>query len=289
MTHSPEQLAFFNALSTTSSNILLSASAGSGKSTTIKEAIRLNPSRRCLLLAFNKDIVEAIKPHVPSNAVVSTFHSLGLSTWKTSRFPSSVRVDASKLKTLAKTYIPKSHAQYHSPVCRLVDWAKSFGVGIFTPNEESSFRDLISHFDEDFDVPDESRLVFYAVQILASSNSELTVVDFSDMLYFPLLHRCSWPRFDWVFIDEAQDTNAVQAALLSQLLTPPPNSVFPPPRLIAVGDPHQAIYGFRGADSEALASLAKTFSMTELPLSVSFRCSQRVVAEAQRIISTPLK
>jgi superfamily I DNA/RNA helicase len=47
----------------------------------------------------------------------------------------------------------------------------------------------------------------------------------------------------------------------------------------------QAIYGFRGADSTAMAGIAEEFSAVTLPLSISYRCPQTVVAEAQKWVS----
>jgi len=81
----------------------------------------------------------------------------------------------------------------------------------------------------------------------------------------------------YALLDEAQDTNAVQRALLKSIL----DSLG---RLIAVGDPHQSIYGFRGADHEAMTLLKSGFAMEELALSVSYRCSQAVVKEAQKYL-----
>lgn len=53
-------------------------------------------------------------------------------------------------------------------------------------------------------------------------------------------------------------------------------------RVIAVGDRHQAIYGFRGAHADSMDRLRERFGMRELPLSVSYRCPQAVVVHAQQ-------
>jgi superfamily I DNA/RNA helicase len=54
--------------------------------------------------------------------------------------------------------------------------------------------------------------------------------------------------------------------------------------ITAVGDRRQAIYGFRGALSNSMDLLSKTFEMTELPLSITYRCALAIVAEAQQIV-----
>lgn len=283
-TPSPEQAAFFSEVQSTSSNILLQASAGSGKTTTIEQLLKLPwmAGKKSLVLAFNKDIEIELRKRMPLSAQVSTFSALGLAAWKTKMFPQKVEVEVggygkdNKLKRIAKVVIPKYDFQYQQPTCKVVEWAKSFGVGIFSPGNETDFKDLILHFDENLEVESEEKLIFYCVQMLRVSNSDLTRIDFADMLYFPLLHSLRWPKYNFVIIDEAQDTNRVQRELLKSIATSPS-------RLLAVGDPFQAIYGFRGADANALNAMTEEFGMIVMPLAVSYRCSQEVVKEAQRI------
>jgi superfamily I DNA/RNA helicase len=63
------------------------------------------------------------------------------------------------------------------------------------------------------------------------------IIDFDDQIYMPTLFGGSWPQFPLVMIDEAQDLSPINHAMLSKLVKH---------RLIAVGDPYQSIYGFRG-------------------------------------------
>lgn len=256
---------------------MLEASAGSGKTTTIEQLLKLPwmRTKKVLLLAFNKDIEAELSRRCPT-VQTSTFHSFGLAAWRTKMFPKKAEVKPDKLKQICKVLVPKFDFQYSGPACRVVEWAKSFGVGIFDDGSETVFRDLLAHFDEDLEVESEEKLIFYCQRLLEMSNADLLSVDFNDMLYFPLQHALRWPRYDFVIIDEAQDTNRVQCAILDKL-------VQVPTRLLAVGDPQQAIYGFRGASSDAIDAMISTFNMTTLPLAVSYRCSQAVVVEAQRI------
>jgi len=56
-------------------------------------------------------------------------------------------------------------------------------------------------------------------------------------------------------------------------------------RAIFVGDRHQAIYGFTGADNDAIDLIIKEFDCTSLPLTTTYRCPKAVVAKAQQIVS----
>lgn len=56
-------------------------------------------------------------------------------------------------------------------------------------------------------------------------------------------------------------------------------------RLVAVGDPHQAIFGFTGADNDSLKQIRDDFKAKELPLTVTYRCPKAVVAHAQNWVS----
>ena len=55
-------------------------------------------------------------------------------------------------------------------------------------------------------------------------------------------------------------------------------------RIIAVGDPAQSIYQFRGADSEAIPNFIDKLRAKTLPLSVTYRCPKSVVRLAQEVV-----
>ena len=71
-----------------------------------------------------------------------------------------------------------------------------------------------------------------------------------------------------ILIDEAQDLSLLNHRFLEKLARW---------RIIAVGDPCQAIYGFRGADENSMIELTEKFSMQTLTLPVSFRCPEPLV------------
>lgn len=127
-------------------------------------------------------------------------------------------------------------------------------------------------------VSDKHKAIALAREVLALSLTRWGSIDFDDMLYMPVVFGAPLQKFDYVFVDEAQDISDIQRALLK-------NAMKKRGRLIAVGDPAQSIYGFRGADSESLNNIATQFGAKSLPLSISYRCPKKVVAEAQKYVS----
>ncbi|RFA09699.1 ATP-dependent DNA helicase [Subtercola boreus] len=89
-------------------------------------------------------------------------------------------------------------------------------------------------------------------------------------------------RFRVVLLDEYQDTSVVQTRLLSTLFAGRP--------VMAVGDPHQSIYGWRGASAANLGTFAVDFTgdrsgALAFPLSTSWRNPVRVLEAANRLVA----
>ncbi|MBX3010175.1 MAG: UvrD-helicase domain-containing protein [Caldilineaceae bacterium] len=86
-------------------------------------------------------------------------------------------------------------------------------------------------------------------------------------------------RFRWISVDEYQDINLAQYRLL-RLLTPPTTN------LCAIGDPDQAIYGFRGARREYFAQFPLDFpNAHQLRLERNYRSTQTILAAAMQVIN----
>ena len=72
--------------------------------------------------------------------------------------------------------------------------------------------------------------------------------DFDDLLldYYNIIKSKNYTNeFDYIFIDEFQDTNNLQYQVLKQLIRSKTS-------VLAVGDPDQSIYQFRGANSKII-------------------------------------
>lgn len=86
-------------------------------------------------------------------------------------------------------------------------------------------------------------------------------------------------RYTYVFVDEYQDINAVQHALLKELVGD--ISI-----LTAIGDPNQAIYGFRGSDVRYFDSFVQDFPEAHvLELSDNYRSGRNILSASSQVIT----
>lgn len=285
MTFSSEQLAFFAELASGTSSIVLEAVAGAGKTTTIVEGARSAVPKHALttFLAFNKKIAEELERRLPPTVQVGTFHSICLKALSRN-LPRRPKIESNKTRDLLKQNLSwKELELYGTFATRLVSYAKSAGIGIpsLEPDEPASWDRLVSHFSLSLDSLDADPLrgIEIAANAFRESVSLFDIIDFDDMLYIALARRVRFDVSNFVFVDEAQDTNSVQRELLKLMGRFGEGGVS---RLIAVGDPMQAIYGFRGADSDALGLIKKDFNAITLPLSTCYRCSQAVISEVHK-------
>jgi DNA helicase II / ATP-dependent DNA helicase PcrA len=112
------------------------------------------------------------------------------------------------------------------------------------------------------------------------------LIDFDDLLSLctDALERdpefAGAQRWRWrhVYVDEFQDLNPLQHRLLLAWLGPSRD-------LFVVGDPHQAIYGWNGADPDLLAQVPSRWPSTEvIHLDANHRCTRQIVAAAASVL-----
>lgn len=279
------QEAVFNFIKNDSGSAVIEAVAGSGKSTTIIQALKYIPkTKSTLFLAFNKAIADELKSRVPSNVTASTFHSCGFSMLRNSG--KKYQIKDNKVYWCFKDYTEtmnefnakRTWAIYYPFVNKLVGLAKQYGEGCLV---EDSWEWLISHFGLSLDDGNYEEGIQIAKHILEASNNKTSIIDFDDMIYLPVKNNVTLEkskRYSFVFVDEAQDVNPVQRAMLKKLLKPEKG------RLIAVGDAKQAIYGFRGSEADSLDQIKTDFDCTHLPLSICYRCGKNIVLMAKDIV-----
>ena len=112
--------------------------------------------------------------------------------------------------------------------------------------------------------------------------------DLSDLIYVPLAllesnpkYRKTWQgRYEYLQIDETQDTNPSQYKLIQYLAAPKQN-------VVVVGDPDQAIYQFRGASPESsILSFKTMYPKGKIyPIEQNYRSTPQILAAANQLIS----
>jgi DNA helicase-2/ATP-dependent DNA helicase PcrA len=289
-------------------NVFVVAVAGAGKTTTIVACTRLFPEKNpwgtkfcSIFLAFNVRAKNDLRKKLPQTIDCATLNSQGNRIWSKyvqgahKVWPELKKFKVSNiLRGLVKAgRLSQDELNEHGAVIRfLIGQCKQLGIvpsgmrgwesldGLTDSNDV--FFQILSHHDQRVALKD-ADLVFGVVRdALRLNNEDEKVIDFDDQLYFPVCKRTthgatiSCFQFDAVVVDEAQDVNPVQLALLHMIRKA--NGL-----LIAVGDHRQSIYGFRGADIYAVQKIRDRFRCTEKPLSITYRCARSIVEHAQEI------
>lgn len=262
-------------------NLVVRARAGTGKTTTIIEGINRAPEARIGLFAFNKKIAEELSTRISNpNAEAKTLHALGFAAIRNAYGP--VRVDDKRGLWLTDRVVPKDTPfQIKVLVTKLHTKGRDMLGEIGTYQE---MLDLAFRFDC---VPDDGWrkypvewVVNYAIDAMkfAAKETKPATIDYADMIFLPLVQNLLTPIYDLGVVDEAQDMTIAQLNMVLR-------SVTSNGRIVVVGDNRQAIYGFRGADSNSIDRLKQELHAIELPLNVTYRCAGGIVARAKALVS----
>jgi len=270
----PEQRA---AASLVTGPLLIIAGPGTGKTRTLTHRIAHLvtghgvPPEQCLAISFTRracgeieERLHALVPALADRIAVTTFHGLGLAVVREQHAALGLRRDfrvadeAERLALLRELTGTSARAAR-----RLL--------------EELSRRRRGGPAAE----PDE------LLERYGKTLHERDLVDFDDLVALPVALLGADPdlaasyrdRFRWISVDEYQDVDELQYRLLRLLTTPDGN-------LCAIGDPDQAIYGFRGADVGFFLSFQQDYpSARTVQLSRNYRSSPAIVGGALQAIA----
>ena len=261
-------------------NMILNAYAGCGKTSTLEMIERAVPTKPILYLVFNAKNAKEAEKRMLSTTTVRTFNSMGHRVWAKA-CDKNLSLDPKKSHELLRAIIsemPKSAAapvwDSYWDIINAVGMAKA--VGYIPEGKFPTARRLCTQaeFHRSLDeVPDDlTSDMIDAVLVRSITAAYEGAIDFNDQIYMPALFGGTFPRFPLVKVDEYQDLNPTNHAMLERLVKH---------RLIGVGDPWQNIYGFRGAESGGMAKAQAHYNMTPCDLSTSFRCPEAIVTNAR--------
>ncbi len=261
-------------------HIIMGARAGSGKTAMLKHLASFRKeSQKFVYLAFNKKNATEGAKKLPREVSSRTTHSF-CNGFLRGLMKLPEKNDESKTFAIMEEIYPglknKARRRIRKAAFRMVDLAKNFAV---MPGDKDAIRNVMDQYIFELeDATEEELVVNIVAEVLEKSMPDKCghTYDFNDMLWWPVVLDLEVPSYAVVLADECQDFNACQIWLLRKMQEKGA-------RIVAVGDPYQAVYRFRGADSDAFEKLKAMLADTrrgvkELVLPTNYRCGKAIIA-----------
>lgn len=274
--------------------LLVLAGPGTGKTTTLAEAVAARLTgpeallpREVLVLTFARkaagELRERIIARVGGSEVpaVSTFHSLALSIVR--------EYDAAALGPIRLLSGPEQEMQVREILSSIVDevlvtekvsWPETLRQALSTRGLTVEIRNALARAQSlgigAADLLDAARrhnepewvAVAHVLEEYLDVIDQQSSLDYNELISRAVAltserreHSDLIRRYRAIYVDEYQDTDPQQIELLKNLAAP--GTI-----LVAVGDPDQSIYGFRGADSRAVRKFQEDFDYLGADISV---------------------
>ena len=266
--------------------LLILAGAGSGKTKTITTrlayllSLGIDPLNTLTLTFTNKAANEmqqralSMIGKVSTPPLLCTFHKFGLLFLKLyiyliNRKNTFVIIDNDDQKKILKSIsdeLPLSFVRKE-----ISKYKNSFLTAdeVFSLAKDSTYKKLAHIYDK------------YQNYLLANN-----LVDFDDLLLLPYtileehndLCKEISNKYQYIMVDEYQDTNEIQLLLLKKLCSTHNN-------ICVVGDDDQSIYGFRGANHKNILNFEKEFNAKVIKLELNYRSTNQILKVANSLIN----
>lgn len=259
-------------------NAVINAKAGSGKTTTLVEAMKLIPSKeKVLFVAFNKAIEQELSKRLVGydNVDIRTYHGLGFALLRNNLGKNNkINVIEHKYTTFINNNIhilaPDSYSLsredmrlFKSNLKQIVDYAR-FNL--------AESIDEIKGICKKYGITPVLNEPEIVPTILNWGKNHLSDIDYTDMIWLCIEREIKTRTFkyDYIFIDEAQDSSIMQQALIKKCFKRGS-------RFIAIGDEYQCINAFAGADQDAFKKMQNEPNTQILTLPITYRCPKNIV------------
>lgn len=299
----------FNEVRNAKDNIVVSATAGSGKTTALVEIARIiasgeeysqNPNGNFVFLAFNKSIQLELNDRLPNGFESKTLNSFGFAFLR--NINKYWKIDSRKYMKLAQAIVSRlyhneQNQEQYKIALTLVKAADMCRNNLVEPNDSPEFWQTM--FDYNIDILDSDIPLIQAILIAGEwlatdrkqqiennyarliiqdviKNVPKRYIDFTDQIWLSLKWNLVKPEYDIILVDEAQDLNKMQLEMVLQALNHTGRGIF-------VGDKSQSIYGFAGADHNSIDNIITATDAKVLPLSITYRCPLSHVELAKQI------
>lgn len=251
--------------------------------TTLTMLAEVLPKVPSLALAFNVRTKKELEERFPAHFQVLTLNGLGHRAWTRKVGPCTL--DDRKLGKIVTAVAREQGTDLGED-----DWNSArvlasaamnagvipsyFPIRGFVVDSPAIWTSLALDNDIDPTLADLAREVLIESIKQGHGTNGAQIISYDDQIYLPTLFGGAFQPFPLVMVDEAQDLSPLQHEMIRK--------VCPKGRLIVVGDPKQAIYSWRGADSSSMVTLRELRpSWVDLPLTLTFRCPKVVVERQQ--------
>lgn len=265
-------------------NLVVNASAGSAKTTTIVNCMRFIPKgKKVLFVSFNKHIATELTNRIGNDdAQARTCSSVGFEICRENgvalgevdneKYPNFIRNNILSLTEFGETEsLGRSRSTYMRNISQLVDLCRYTLCFTLTEIEHLASKYGIVPIRDEFAV---------CRKILEWGKENCNDIDQTDMVWLPSVLNLNTRKLlsDFIFIDEAQDITMAQRSLI--LLCKKRGA-----RVIAVGDRNQQINIWCGSDEEAIDTFRKEPNTIELALPICYRCGKNIIEKANEEIT----
>ncbi len=268
-------------------SLLILAGAGSGKTKTITSRVAyliangIPPSSILTLTFTNKAAAEMrhralslIENEISFTPLLCTFHKFGLlflkfHMQKIDRSNAFVIIDTDDKKRIIKSF------DIDLPIALVTSEISRFKNNLITPEEAIAGAELLNY--------KKIANIYKKYEAYITQNN---LVDFDDLLALPYrildenpeLCKETSQKYQYIMVDEYQDTNDLQLKLLQKLTSAHQN-------LCVVGDDDQSIYGWRGANIKNILEFHKQFDNTKvIKLETNYRSTNNILKAANELI-----
>ncbi len=251
------------------------ASAGTGKTHTLREYAKARPGKRILYIAFNKKVADEAGATFPKNVACLTTHALAFPTHGAQFYKASKAGDM-KPSELA------SHYNINWKQADVIQ--KTMQTYLYSDAKKLELRHV-----PDYVIGSDRPKALEWAQRLWEDTCDLrcAAVRASPDVYLKL-YELSQPRldqkYDVILFDEAQDANPATLSLLMRQTC----------RKVIVGDTYQAIYAFRGAvnamqtiQADVTLTLTQSFRFGSKLSALASELLKRCCGESRPIVSAP--
>lgn len=278
---------------------LVLAGAGSGKTRTITYRVAylleksVSPEHILLVTFTNKAAkemlarVEGLLGYYPKGLWGGTFHSIAnrllrMYATELGYSPTFTIMDSEDSKSLIKVCI--SALNVDTKARRFPSAAKLHGMISYARNSARPVSEVIEQRYPNF--LELASVIERIAELYAARKQEADAMDFDDLLLKlrellstnqRVLQRLA-TQFQYILVDEYQDTNVVQADIVRMLASVNEN-------LLVVGDDAQSIYSFRAADIKNILGFPNMYAQTQtFKLTTNYRSTPEILAIANASI-----